>query len=224
MLQAFNADLFWVLGFLWVLPDEVITMPRLGTINTHGGILPQYRGPNPASWCFRNDDGVQDRPAVHRMTSVVDGGPILAQGTCAYGDDDDFQSISPRWAGIIPGLIPRALERILAGDPGDPQDERRAGYAGFFESEWREIDWARPSRAIHNQVRSWVGLRGVPLGAFGEIDGVRRLITKTQLMPGTPVPDVEPGRVIERDEETVVIQTGDGPLRVVRWQAGDGES
>lgn len=220
MLRPFNADLFWVVGFMRILPDDVINLPRLGTVNTHGGILPRYRGPNPPGWCFRNDEGRLGW-TVHRMTEVVDGGPILAQASIPYGDDDDFESMFPRWAGIVPELLQRALDRIVAGDPGDPQDESQAGYAGLFEPAWREIDWSQPSRAIHNQVRSWVGERSIRRGAFGEIDGIKRLIIKTQLVPGEAVPDVSPGTVIGQEGETLLVRTGDGPLRVLRWQPVD---
>jgi len=221
MLRPFNADLFWVFGFMRVLPDDVINLPRLGTINTHGGVLPRYRGPHPPGWCFRNDEGVLGW-TVHRMTSVVDGGPTLAQGTVPYGDDDDFESMAPRWIGIVPGLIQRALQRVAAGDPGDPQDESQAGYAGFFEPEWREIDWSKPARHIHNQVRSWYGTRGVPRGAYADVDDIRCLILKTQLVSGALVTGGLPGSVITRDSETILIQAGDGPLRILKWQAVDG--
>ncbi len=221
MLEPFNADLFWVVGFLRILPDEVINMPPLGTINTHGGILPRYRGPNPPGWCFRDDAG-EIGWTIHRMTSVVDGGPILAQASVAYGDDDDWESIVPRWAALVPGLAGQALKRVAAGDPGEPQDESQAGYAGLFEPEWRQIDWSRTAREVHNQVRSWVGERGVARGAFGTIDGEQQLIIKTQLVQGQSESTAAPGTLLEHNGDSQLVQCGDGPLRILRWQPLEG--
>ncbi len=220
LLKPYDADLFWVFGFLRILPEEVFNMPPLGTVNAHAGLLPKYRGPNPIGWAFRNDDG-QVGWTIHRMTSEVDGGPILAQGALSYGDDDEFESMVPRWAGMLPQLAMQALARIAERDPGDLQDESQAGYAGAFEPEWRQIDWSRSARAIHNQIRSLNGFRGVGLGAWGEIDGEARLIIKTALPPTSSTSTASPGDVIERDESTVVVQCGDGPLRILRWQASE---
>ena len=64
-----------------------------------------------------------------------------------------------------------------------PRTESQATEAGLFEDAWRIIDWSQPARTIHNQVRSWVGLRDIPLGALGEIDGETLQITKTRLVP-----------------------------------------
>jgi methionyl-tRNA formyltransferase len=222
MLQPLNADLFWVFGFLRILPDDVIRMPRLGTVNTHGGILPQQRGPNAPGWSFRNDVG-EIGWTVHRMTSVVDGGPILAQSSVSYGDDDDFDTIAPRWIGLLPEMIMHGLQRIVSEDPGEPQDERKAGYAGMFEPEWRQIDWSNPARLIHNQVRSWVGQRGIPHGAFGEIGGESYLIIRTQLVPDARDATATPGTLLEREGETMLIQCGDGPIRIRNWQTVETE-
>ena len=220
ILAPYDADLFWVFGFLRILPQEVFGMPPFGTVNAHAGLLPKYRGPNPIGWAFRNDDG-QIGWTIHRVTSEVDGGPILAQGALPYGDDDEFESMVPRWAGMLPQLAMHALARIVARDPGDPQDESQAGYAGAFEPEWRHIDWSQPARSIHNQVRSLNGFRGVGLGAWGQIEGAPRLIVKTTLPPSSAAATANPGDVIELDGDTMVVQCGDGPLRIVRWQSSE---
>jgi methionyl-tRNA formyltransferase len=86
----------------------------------------------------------------------------------------------------------------------------------MFEDEWREIDWNRPAREVHNQVRSWHGQRGVPHGAFGDIDGQRMLITKTRLSDGNTT-GAAPGTVISRDDG-VLIQCADRPLRVLAYE------
>ena len=44
-LRSYNADLQIVTAFR-MLPEVVWGMPRLGTFNVHGSLLPQYRGAN----------------------------------------------------------------------------------------------------------------------------------------------------------------------------------
>jgi methionyl-tRNA formyltransferase len=110
---------------------------------------------------------------------------------------------------------------VARGDPGEPQDEAEATYAGLFEDAWRIIDWSQPARTIHNQVRSWIGLRDIPAGALGEIDGERLQITKTRLLPvdTEPLEVARPGTVVHRNGERVVVQCGDGPIEILSWSA-----
>jgi len=113
------------------------------------------------------------------------------------------------------------LERVARGDRGEPQYEAEATYAGLFEDAWRIIDWSQPARTIHNQVRSWIGLRDIPAGALGEFDGKTWQITKTRLLPvDTELREVaRPGTVVHRNGERVVVQCGDGPIEILSWSA-----
>ena len=54
-LKNLNADLFVVVAFR-MLPEVVWNMPRLGTLNLHGSLLPQYRGAAPIQWALMNGE------------------------------------------------------------------------------------------------------------------------------------------------------------------------
>jgi methionyl-tRNA formyltransferase len=209
-------DLILVTGFLWRVPPDVLGLPQLGVINLHGGLLPDWRGPNPFAWSLRAGD-----PAlgftVHRMDDGFDTGPVLARSRVPIRDDDDFDTLLPRLVETIPEVLARAFQRVAAGDPGEAQDESRAGYAALFTDDWREIDWARPARAVHNQVRSWIGERGTPRGAFGVLDGQRVLVTKTRLV-GDSATAPDPGAILHLDDGTLLVGCGDGPLAILAWE------
>ena len=106
--------------------------------------------------------------------------------------------------------------RVAQGDPGDPQDESRAFYADLFTDDWREIDWSQPARTVHNQVRSWLGVRGTARGAFGMLAGERALITKTRLEDASV--SLAPGATMPRDDGTLLVGCGDHPLAIVAWE------
>jgi methionyl-tRNA formyltransferase len=215
VLAPLRPDLILVTGFLWRVPADVLRLPRLGVINLHGGLLPDWRGPNPIGWALRVGD-----PAVgftaHRMDEGFDTGPVLARSPVQIEDEDDIDSLLPRLVATIPELLARTFARVEAGDPGEPQDESRAGHAALFTDDWREIDWGQPARTVHNQVRSWVGARGTPRGAFGVLDGRRVLVTKTRL--GTDAATAPaPGATLHRDDGTRLVGCGDGPLEILAW-------
>jgi methionyl-tRNA formyltransferase len=219
MLAPLRPDLIFSAGFKWRIPSEVLQLPRLGVINLHFGLLPERRGPNPIGWAFREDDREQGA-TIHRMDAGFDTGPILAQSRVPIGDDDDINSLFPRVAATIPEAMGRALARVAQGDPGDPQDESRAFYADLFTDDWREIDWSQPARTVHNQVRSWFGVRGTARGALGLLDGERALITGTRLVDDADI-SLTPGATLRRAAGTLLIGCGDRPLQIVSWQPID---
>lgn len=218
MLAPHKPDLIISGGFPWRIPADVLALPRLGAINFHDAILPRHRGPNATGWAFRLDDA-ETGLTIHRLGSEFDTGPVLAQVRVPITDDDSLSTLMAQLVDYAPGLLRQALERVARGDPGDPQDESQATEAGLFEDTWRVIDWNQPARTIHNQVRSWVGMRDIPLGALGEIDGETLQITKTRLTPDghTEHEPAPPGTVVQRDGDRLVVQCGDGPIDVLAW-------
>ena len=216
MIAPLRPDLILSVGFKWRVPTAVLQLPRLGVINLHFGLLPERRGANPVGWAFREDDR-EFGATVHRMDEGFDTGPILAQSRIPLGDDDDAGVLFPRLIATVPAMMGQAFARVAQGDPGDPQDESRAFYAELFTDDWREIDWSQPARAIHNQVRSWYGLRGTAKGAFGLLDGERVLITKTRLLAEAGA-NLAPGATLRRDDGTLVVGCGDQPLAILAWE------
>lgn len=218
MLLPLQPDLIISAGFPWRIPADVLALPRLGAINFHDALLPRYRGPNAMGWAFRTDDAEIGLTA-HRLTPVFDAGPILAQSRVPVTDDDDSSTLLAKLVVHVPDLLLQAMDRVARGEQGDPQDESQATEAGLFENEWRVIDWAQPARTIHNQVRSWIGLRDIPPGALGEIDGETLQITKTRLVPDEPETQ-EPlpaGTVLRWDGDRLIVQCGDGPIEILAW-------
>jgi methionyl-tRNA formyltransferase len=218
MLAPLRPDLIISGGFPWRIPADVLALPRLGAINFHDALLPRHRGPNATGWAFRLGD-TETGLTIHRISSEFDTGPVLAQVRVPITDDDTLSTLIAKIVDHAPGLLRQALERVARGEPGDAQDESQATEAGLFEDTWRIIDWSQPARTIHNQVRSWVGLRDIPLGALGEIDGETVQITRTRLLATEAATQgsAPPGTVLRRDGESLVVQSGDGPIEILAW-------
>lgn len=78
MIRPIKPDVIFCTGFNWKIPDDVIDLPPLGTVNAHDGHLPKYRGRNATGWALRTGEPGYGA-SFHRMTSEFDRGPILAQ-------------------------------------------------------------------------------------------------------------------------------------------------
>ncbi len=217
MLAPLQPDLIICGGMPWLLPADLVALPRLGAINLHPALLPRYRGPYAVEWGVRNGDSEAGFTA-HWISPEFDTGAILAQVRFEIDDEDDIDTLLAKFGGVMPELIVAALERVARGDPGDPQDESQATYAGLFEDSWRHINWREPARVVHNQVRSWTGVRDIPKGAIGEVDGERLLVFRTRLEPDLAATNGSaPGTVVRRDDQRLVVQCGDGPLALLHW-------
>jgi methionyl-tRNA formyltransferase len=196
------------------LPADLLALPRLGAINIHAAPLPRWRGPSPLESMILAGD-TEAGMTVHRMAADLDTGAILAQERIPFDETDDLDAIMAKLGDIFPGLVIQALERVARGEPGEPQDESLATYAPLPDETWEPIDWGRPAQEIHRQVRALTFMRPHP-GGRATIDGAPVRIAKTRLMPSEPSSG-EPGSVLRRDGDTLVVQCGDGPLAILAW-------
>lgn len=212
LLRTFEADVAVCSGFSWRIPPDALEAPRLGIVNGHPSLLPRWRGPNPFGWTFRADDPELGF-SFHVMDADFDTGPILAQGSVPLSDDDSADTIVELMPPLLKRILPAALDRLEAGDRGDPQ-QGRGTYASVFEDEYTEIDWTRTAREVHNQVRSWFlpSVSGI-LGAHTTLDGARVRVTRTQLVDAES--GLQPGTILDRGAGWMLVQCGDRPLRVL---------
>ncbi len=209
LLRACRPDLAVCWGFPWRIPLAALEVPRLGSINCHPALLPRHRGPIPMAWSFRDGDG-HFGVTWHRMDADLDTGGILAQATVPMEDDDfEIDVVGPRMARIALDLLPGVLERVAAGDPGEPQPADGVTWAGHFGEDYVEVDWTKPARAIHDQVRAWAftfNLREL-VGPIADLEGRRVRLTRTSL--------AKPG------DDAIMVETGDGPIWVVDYEPLD---
>jgi methionyl-tRNA formyltransferase len=203
LLRTYEPDLLLCVGFPWKIPAEALEVPRLGAMNGHPSFLPDYRGPSPVSWAIRNGEHELGY-TFHRMDAELDTGPILAQGTYELGDAQSYEELEAGLVPLIVRLLPEALARMEAGDPGDPQ-RGEGSYHTFFEPEYVRIDWSKPSAEIERQVRAWrfASRRdGFERGALAELDGDEVRVLRVSQTPGAGP----------------VVETGDGKLWIVETE------
>jgi len=169
-LAGYRLDLLVVYGFNWRLPPAVLETPRFGVLNMHTSLLPRCRGPAPVLWAIRNGDA-ETGLTIHRMDERFDTGPILAQrGGIPLDEDITPDLLRSRLRPVITELLTTALDRVAQEVPGTPQDDAAASKAGFIEPGFSTVDWSRPAREVHNQVRmfAFMGRDHAPVAQVGD--------------------------------------------------------
>jgi methionyl-tRNA formyltransferase len=153
LLESYEPDLVVCCGFPWLIPAQALAVPRLGAINIHPSLLPRWRGPFPVAWAVRCGEDLGS--TVHRMDANYDTGPILAQGSLPFENEWSWEELGPKLEALEAKLLRQALERLAAGDEGEPQPATDDPYAGEFEDDYVWVDWSKSVEEVLRQIRAW---------------------------------------------------------------------
>ena len=154
-LKNSQADAFVVVAYGQILSLEILQMPKVGAINVHGSILPQYRGAAPIQWCLYNGDR-QTGITTMLMDEGMDTGDMLLK---AYTDINLFENayqIAEKLANQGADLLIETLEKLESNEiQAVPQNNEEATYASLINKDDFIVDWNKSAIAIHNQIRGF---------------------------------------------------------------------
>jgi methionyl-tRNA formyltransferase len=124
-----NIDLLVLHAFMKILPREVYSAPKYGSINIHPSLLPKYRGPSPSYWVIKNKEHITGL-TCHYINDGIDTGDIISQVAIEVDTEDTVESIIEKQKGVVKMLLTEALSRIVDTDFRPiPQTSDRACYA-----------------------------------------------------------------------------------------------
>lgn len=135
-------DVVLVKTFPFLIPAEVIRLPRFGFINFHYAPLPEWRGANPLFWMIRNRE-TAGAVTVHEMNETYDAGPVLLQQPVPLAPNINFGLFYTQlaYAGVhATGML---LNGLLTGTlQKKEQDHSKAGWYGRPSAADLLINWA----------------------------------------------------------------------------------
>jgi methionyl-tRNA formyltransferase len=209
-LASLDTDLFAVVAFGAILTPAVLALPRVGAVNLHGSLLPDYRGASPvqrALWDGRTETGV----CTLFMDEGIDTGDVIRCERVAVRDDDDAGTLAARLATLGAPLLAESV--CLAADgraPRTPQDRSAGSYAKKLRKEDGVVDWALPARTVWTRARAvtpWPGATTV-------FRGRRVQLVRTRPEPGAAAG--APGTLLGTDDEGLHVACAEGVLLVTR--------
>ena len=215
-LRAWRPDVAVVAAYGRIIPEHLLTIPRLGMINVHASLLPKYRGAAPVHRAVMNGDS-ETGVTIMRVVKELDAGPMFAKVTRPIGPDETSDVVEDALAGLGAQLLVAVLAQMAAGTAREePQDDTQATYAPRLTKEEGLIDWSQSGAAIHNRVR---GLYPWP-HAHTFLRGTRLIIRRTRVdLAGRKAPPYERGgTVLTVEPEAIHVATGDGELAIVEVQ------
>lgn len=110
-LRSYQADLQIVVAFR-MLPEIVWAMPRLGTFNIHGSLLPQYRGAAPINWAVMNGEK-ETGLTTFMLKHEIDTGNMILQERIPIGEDENVGSVHDRLMELSKSMVLRTVDLII---------------------------------------------------------------------------------------------------------------
>ncbi len=214
---ALGSDVALVLAYGHILRDAFIATPRLGTLNLHTSLLPNYRGASPIQTAIARGER-ETGVSLMRIVRKLDAGPVAAVERVGISTLDTASDVEAKLAAACVPLIARALPRLRDGSlVFAPQDEAAVTHCRKLVKEDGVLDFSAPATALAARINGlfpWPAccaeIAGQPV-KFGLADTV------------TAVPDGGvPGTVLGADAEGLWLATGGGVLRVRRLQRPGG--
>ena len=151
------ADLFVVIAYGQILPEVVLGIPRVFSINVHASLLPKYRGAAPINWALIRGEKTTG-VSVIKMTKEMDAGPLLLQRSIGIVESDDALSLEQRLSAEAAEVLMEGLGQIEQGKFGlSPQDQKEVTFAPRLNRDDGLIDWGKPAGEVINLVRGCMG-------------------------------------------------------------------
>lgn len=208
-LRLLDADVFVVFAFR-ILPKEIYSMPRNGSFNLHGSLLPKYRGAAPIQWSIINGDK-ETGVTTFFLREKVDTGEIILQRKLAIDECDDFGALHDKMSSLASDVIMETLDLIEKGEARVfKQNDSIASAAPKITKEICTIDWMRSAVEIQNLVR---GLSPHPAAFFTSHGKIVKLF-RTRIAPAD---NLKPGE-IRLTKKTAFIGCGRGALEILELQ------
>ncbi len=205
-LLAYKPDLFVVTAYGRILPESVLNLPPLGTINVHGSLLPKYRGAAPVQRAILAGDK-QTGITIMQMDAGMDTGDILLPKPLAISDDDTAATLGLKMSALGGTLLVQALDLLRADKlPPTVQNEADATDAPMLTKEEGTIDWSQSARRISCQIR---GLDPWPKATTMLGDKWLRPF-KPQVLDGDSA--APPGTIVDVSKQGITVATGKGSL------------
>jgi methionyl-tRNA formyltransferase len=212
-------ELLFSFYYRGILPDTLLSLPRLGAFNMHGSLLPKFRGRAPVNWAVLKGETVTGA-TLHAMTARPDAGDIVDQEQVSIGPDDTAGEVQSRVTAAAVKILERRLEELENGTaPSRPQDESQATTFGRRRPEDGKIAWTRTAQEVHDLVRAVT--HPFP-GAFTDIFGGKTYLWRTRL-PQLGAHDNFPGQIRSERGRLYVACEDDRYIEVLRIQKEGGE-
>lgn len=154
-LAALKPDLMIVVAYGLLLPESVLSIPRLGCINVHASLLPRWRGAAPIERAIEAGDSVTG-VTIMQMDVGLDTGDMLLTVEQAIDSDTTGDSLREQLANIGSEALIQAIKKLQGdGLTAVKQNDELANYAHKLSKAEGAINWQQSAEQIERKIRAF---------------------------------------------------------------------
>lgn len=211
-LGALAPDISVVVAYGHILQQNVIDLPKLGTINIHASLLPQLRGAAPIQAAIR-EGHAETGVTIMRMVKALDAGPMIVQARTPIPFDETYGELQLRLAELGALALIEALALIGLGAAVEtPQDDSLATYASKIDRASTRVDWGVSATEVARTIRAYDPRPGAYAQAgSGEVKFFGARVA-------SPAGSGVPGDVINIDATGMTVACGTGAVTIANVQ------
>ncbi|MCL5784497.1 MAG: methionyl-tRNA formyltransferase [Patescibacteria group bacterium] len=133
--KILDVDLFIVAAFGKIIPQNLLNIPKFGSLNVHPSLLPKYRGPSPIQNAVLNGDKTSGISII-KMDEQTDHGPIVYTREIMLSHNDNFQTLGTKMFAQAADLLTQIIPEYLAEKiTPQPQNDQKATYTKIITKE-----------------------------------------------------------------------------------------
>ena len=213
------ADVMVVAAYGLILPQWVLSLPRLGCLNIHASLLPRWRGAAPIHRAIEAGDA-ETGVTIMQMDAGLDTGDMLLTARLPIGPTETTASLHDQLADLGGELIVRALALAERGAL-QPVRQPDAGvrYAHKIDKAEALIDWSQAADVIGRRIRAFDPFPGAQTRLGGETLKLWRYELDSCLRKDNG----GCGTILSIGSSGVRVACGEGVLRLTELQRAGGK-
>ena len=204
IISSHAPDVIVVVAFGQILNEEILNIPKYGSINVHASLLPKLRGAAPLNWAIINGE-TKTGITTMQMDEGLDTGDMLLKTEVEIDENMNAGELHDILMHKGAGLLIETLDKLEKNKLAPKkQDDALSNYAPMINNENRRINWNADAKNIHNLIR---GLSPWP-AAYFSMDGKIVKVYKSSYTRDDSA--YEPGYVIKAGNEGIFVKAGGG--------------
>ena len=208
-----SPDIAFVCSFNYLLPKELYEIPKLGTINFHPSLLPDYRGANPYFHVLMNEEK-ETGITMHYIDETFDTGDIITQVKVPIEERDTMGSLFNRLNIETAKLCVTTVSYLEAGNtlnrtPQVKTDNYIAAPKIYAGTDDVKINWNNSIKDIDKFIRALNPF----FGAVSHFNGQELKFWDVEMIYNDEVSALPCGTVCEITDEYFVVSAKDGFIK-----------
>ena len=152
-----TCDLIIVASYGKIIPQILLDIPKLGSLNVHPSLLPKYRGPSPILTPILNGDS-ETGVTIMLMDAEMDHGPLLNTTKIGISDQDNHLTLTTKLAHVAAPLLIETMIQFVEGNiKPKPQNHDKATFCKMTKKEDSYFDITNPPspKVLDKMIRAY---------------------------------------------------------------------